>query len=261
MELKFKQRQVDAAGFKVRYWEAGNGRPVIMLDETEWRNTKLHEALAEKYHIFTLEIPGTGDSATNTESQSIGDLASVISTAASSLTSERYTLIGTSFGAHLAIWQAAQSPDSVEALILISPTAILYQGVIDGTTAQEFHDSLFAHAENAQQFVALNPDVFAKESALKCRLGSGTRGYETESKFADIHCPTLAIFGRNDRLVSPEAARVYREKIPNSNIAIVYDAGHCIVGDRPEALVNSVVDYSEHWETFIVGHQSGLINP
>ena len=48
MELKFKQGQVDAAGFKVRYWEAGNGRPVIMLDETEWRNTKLHEALAEK---------------------------------------------------------------------------------------------------------------------------------------------------------------------------------------------------------------------
>ena len=261
MELKFKQGQVNAAGFKVRYWEAGQGRPVIMLDQTGWRNTKLHEALAEKYHIFSLEIPGTGESASNSESQSIGDLASVISAAASALTSERYTLVGASFGANIALWQAVQSPDLVEALILISPTAILPQSVTAGTTAQEFHDLQFAHAENAQKFAALDSDVFAKESELIRRLGSGINDSEIESKFSDIHCPTLAIFGRNDRMVSPEAARVYREKIPNSNIAIVYDAGHCIVGDRPEALVNSVIDYSEHWETFIVGHQSGLINP
>ena len=62
-------------------------------------------------------------------------------------------------------------------------------------------------------------------------------------------------------MVAPEAARVYREKIPNCNIALVYDAGHCIIGDRPEALLNAVIDYAEHWETFIIGHQTGLINP
>ena len=71
----------------------------------------------------------------------------------------------------------------------------------------------------------------------------------------------MAVFGLNDRLVSPEAARVYREKIPNSNIAIVYDAGHCIIGERPEALLNLVADYAEQWETFIIGRQTGVINP
>ena len=247
--------------FSVRYWQAGQGRPVIMLDQTGWRDTPLHQALAEKYQVFSLELPGMGESDVNTVSQSVGELATVAARAAAALTTERYTIIGTSSVAHVALWQAIQSPDQVEALILVSPTVIKPVVGDGGVTAQQSHDSMFAHRANAQKFAPLNTDAFTKELELMRRLKVGVHDAQAESRLADVHCPTLAIFGKNDRLVSPEAARVYREKIPNCNIAIVYDAGHCIVGDRPEALVNSVVDYAEHWETFIVGHQSGVINP
>ncbi|MDA1127963.1 MAG: alpha/beta hydrolase [Chloroflexi bacterium] len=257
----FKEGQVEADGFSVRYWEAGQGRPVFMLDSTGWRNTMLQDALAEKYHIFSLELPGVGDSPVNTRSQSVGELATVAATAASALTSERYTLIGTSFGAHVALWQTLQSPDQVEALILISSTAIRPQNVSADATALEVHDLMFAHAENAQKHSPVAADIFAKESELARRLGSGIHDGEAEARLGEIRCPTLAIFGMNDRLVSPDAARVYKENIPNSNIAIVYDAGHCMIGERPQALVNSVTDYAEQWETFIVGHRAGLINP
>ena len=40
----------------------------------------------------------------------------------------------------------------------------------------------------------------------------------------------LVLFGSEDKMVAPEAARIYRERIPNSNIAFVYDAGHLIEG-------------------------------
>ena len=63
--MEFRQGNVEADGFIVRYWEAGQGRPVIMLDQAGWRDTPLHEALAEKYRIFALELPGTGYSAAN----------------------------------------------------------------------------------------------------------------------------------------------------------------------------------------------------
>ena len=259
--MEFKQGRVEAGVFSVRYWQAGQGRPVIMLDQTGWRDTPLHQALAEKYQVFSLELPGMGESDVNTVSQSVGELATVAAHAAAALTKERYTIIGTSSVAHVALWQAIQSPDQVEALILVSPTVIKPAVGDGGVTAQQSHDSMFAHRANAQKFAPLNTDAFTKELELMRRLKVGVHDAQAESRLADVHCPTLAIFGRNDRLVSPEAARVYREKIPNCNIAIVYDAGHCIVGDRPEALVNSVVDYAEHWETFIVGHQSGVINP
>ena len=67
--------------------------------------------------------------------------------------------------------------------------------------------------------------------------------------------------GRLNSLSAPEAARLYRVQIPNSNIVFVYDAGHLIEAERPEALVNAVSDYVELRETFIVGCQTGIINP
>ena len=250
-----------ADGFNIRYWEAGKGRPVVMLDQTGWRESLLHDALAETYRVFSIELPGTGDSPVNTRSNSIADLAAAAAAAATALTSERYTLLGTSFGAHVALWQAIQSPDQVEALVLISPPVIQPLGVPDSATTQNVHELMFAHLENAQKHATLPQEIFAKEADLTKRLGSGVHDGDAESRLGDIHCPTLAVFGQEDRLVSHEAARVYREKIPNCNIALVYDAGNCIIGERPEALRNTVLDYAEHWETFIVGHQTGLINP
>ena len=254
--MGFKQKEVEVDGFTIRCWEAGQGRPVVMLDATGWHSTILHDALAEKYHVFSLELPGMGDSPVNIESKSLRDLAATSAKAAAAITTERYTLIGTSFGANVAIWQAVQNPDQAEALILVSPTAVQPKDVPAGATAQDIHRMMFAHGENADVRPALSPEVFAKESELAQRLASGA-----EAGLGDIHCPTLAVFGREDRLVFAEAAGIYRERIPNCNIAIVYDAGHCIVGDRPEALVNTIIDYAEHWETFIIGHQTGLINP
>jgi pimeloyl-ACP methyl ester carboxylesterase len=259
--MEFQEKQVESGGFSVRYWEAGQGRPVVMLDPTGWRGTALHDALAESYQVFSLELPGTGESPANTTSESIADLAATAEAIAAALTSERYTLIGSSFGANVALRQAIQSPEQVEALILISPTSIHPQDGPAVATASEAHLSMFAHAENAGKYSITSPEIFAKESDLMRRLKFGVYDIEAEAGLGDIHCPTLAVFGQKDRLISSQAPRVYREKIPNCNIALVYDAGHCIVGDRPEALLNTVVDYAEHWETFIVGHQSGLINP
>ena len=135
--MTFQEKEVEADGFKIRYREAGQGRPVVMLDATGWRGTILHDALAEKYHVFSLELPGMGDSSANIESKSIEDLAATSAKAAAALTTERYTLIGTSFGANVAIWQAVQSPDQVEALILVSPTAIQPQDAPAGASAED----------------------------------------------------------------------------------------------------------------------------
>ena len=256
-----QEKQLEADGFKIRYWEAGQGRPVVMFDPTGWRESVLHDALAEQYQVFSLELPGTGGSPVNTESESIGDLASTAAKAAASITSEKYTLAGTSFGASVALWQTILSPEQVEALILVSPMSIKPQQVPTAADAADAHRVLFAHEENAAKRSHISQDIYDKESELSRRLGVGVHDAEVEARLGDIHCPTLAVFGQEDHFVTPEAPRVYREKIPNCNIALVYDSGHCIIGDRPEALVNAVVDYAEHWETFIIGHQSGLINP
>jgi pimeloyl-ACP methyl ester carboxylesterase len=145
--------------------------------------------------------------------------------------------------------------------VLIAPTALLpAAGPLAGAPG-DTAKRLFAHPEKARGFASVDPAIVAKEQALVQRLTGGMHDAEAERRLGEIPCATLVLFGSEDKMVAPEAARIYRARIPNSNIAFVYDAGHLIEAERPEALVNAVSDYVELRETFIVGRQTGIINP
>jgi pimeloyl-ACP methyl ester carboxylesterase len=213
------------------------------------------------YRVVMSELPGFGTSPVNTSSQSVQGLAHTMALAAANLVSETYTLIGTSFGANVALWQTLQAPDKVEALVLISPTTILPVTERITGSPESAVEQLFAHPEKAGSLPSVDPAVLAKERALVQRLGGGTHDTEAERRLQEISCATLIIFGSEDQMVAPEAPRVYRERIANSNLSFVYDAGHLIEAERPEALINAVSDYVALRETFIVGRQTGIINP
>ena len=263
-EAVFQEGYVEADGFRVRYLDGGQPRPagaVVIVDGMTLGLTALRDALAQQYRVVAIELPGFGQSPVNTKSRTVQDLAYTLAQAVAKVAPDKYTLIGTSFGANVALWHALQAPDRVEALILISPTSILPTGGPMAGAAEEMAQRLLAHPENAQRLLAMDPAVFGKEQALIKWLEGTTHDREAESKLGEIRCATLVVFGLNDQLVAPEAARVYKERILNSNHSIVYDAGHAIAADRPEALINAVADYVERRETFIVGRHAGIVNP
>jgi pimeloyl-ACP methyl ester carboxylesterase len=260
----FTERQVEVDGFRIRYWESSPSQPggtVVMLAGMTWGLSRLRDTLGQMYRVVMLELPGFGASSVNTSSQSVKGLAQTVAFAAANLVSESYTLIGTSFAANVALWQTLQAPDKVEALVLISPTTILPATEAIMGSPESMTEQLFAHPEKAGRLLTVDPVILAKEQALVQRLGGGTHDAEAEHRLQEISCATLIIFGSEDQMVTPEAPRVYRERIANSNLAFVYDAGHLIEAERPEALINAVSDYVALRETFIVGRQTGIINP
>jgi len=118
-------------------------------------------------------------------------------------------------------------------------------------------------ANAALQHALGNPeavDVLVLISPTAVRPADGDAA-QIESRLSDVQCPTLVVFGQEDRSVQPDAAATYRERIPNCNVAFVYAAGRDIPADRPQALLNLVSDYLERRETFIVQNRSGVINP
>jgi carboxypeptidase C (cathepsin A) len=56
-------------------------------------------------------------------------------------------------------------------------------------------------------------------------------------------------------------ARVYKAKIPNCSYAMVYDAGHMLEAERPEACAELLDDFLERREVFVVARNSTVINP
>src|SRR5262245_46468252 len=148
-----KEDHVEVDGFRIRYWESGPPRPVgvvVMLEGMTWGLSKLRDALGQKYRIIALELPGFGASPANTRSQSVQELASTVAQASEQVVPEKYTLIGTSFGAHVALWQTLQSPDKVEALVLIAPTALRPAASPLAGTPEVTARRLFAHPEHAR---------------------------------------------------------------------------------------------------------------
>ncbi len=255
-----REDHVEIDGFLIRYRESGHGGTVVMMDSITWAPSNLFDELAQTNRVIAFELPGFGSSPINTKTQTVRELAGTMTAAASKIVSDNYTLIGTSLGANVALWHSLLSPERVEALILISPTSIHPVVVPAGDGPDYRADRTSADQENARIFPVPDQATVSREWALTQRLKGATHDSEAEARLKEIQCATLVVFGSRDKMVQPEAASIYRQNIPNCNITLVYDAGHLIVADRPEALCSVVSDFVERRETFIVERRSSIIN-
>ncbi len=259
----FTEGHVDADGFRIRYIEAGQGNPVVMLHGVDGLIlSKLHDKLAQKYRVIAFEMPGFGQSPPNTESQSVQDLAQTMAQASAKLRLDKYALLGTSFGGRVALWQALQSPQQVDLLVLIAPTAVLLQGyTLPSVAPDQIGKLMFAHPENTPARPPVDPANVAKGMALVQRIKGASRDTELEGKLGEVQTLTLVVFGTADKVVPPAMGRTYRERMPNCHYVLVYDAGHAVAAERPEALTNTISDFLDLRETFLVSRRDGRINP
>jgi pimeloyl-ACP methyl ester carboxylesterase len=120
---------------------------------------------------------------------------------------------------------------------------------------------MLAHPENAPARPLVDPANVAKGMALVQRLKGASRDTELEGKLGEVQTQTLVVFGTADKVVQPAMGRIYRERMPNCQYVMVYDAGHAVAAERPEALINTVTDFLDLRETFIVSRRDSRINP
>jgi pimeloyl-ACP methyl ester carboxylesterase len=260
----FTEGYIDADGFRIRYQEAGTGKPLVSLHGAGGlRLSRSHALLAEQYRVIVFEMPGFGQSPTNEWSQSMPELARTMAQAVTNLGLERFNLMGNSFGGTLALWLAVQQPERIEALVLVAPAAIRPEGEIlpQALSSEERLARLYAHPERQAPVPPLDPAIIAKQQALVRRVIGPARDEALESRMPGLQVPVLVLFGTKDRMIPPEMGRLYCEKLPNCHLILVYDAGHAVDAARPEAFVSVVSDFLQHHEAFLVNRQSGLINP
>ena len=240
--------------------ESGRGDAILLLDWTPWETTVLADALASQYRVINVEPPGAGYLVTLAL-----DLADAIGDIAVAAGLDSYTLIGVSLGADVAFRLASLYSDAVDALILVSPADVGADSGV-GTalplrwdTPELAAQAMLAHPENASHRLPLAGRTTALAGLSQEWYGADWD--DAKDLLSRLECPTLAVFGQEDRLTSREAAGLWRELVPNCNICFVYDAGYAIAVDRPDALVSLVSDFVRRRETFIVENRSGLINP
>ena len=66
-----------------------------------------------------------------------------------------------------------------------------------------------------------------------------------ERRLWRIKAPTLVVWGRNDRFISPSYMDIFREKIMNSEAVTIPDTGHDISLESPGPLAEALIVWGQ----------------
>lgn len=251
-----------ALGQAISYRSLGEGPPILQIHGVGGaRVTPAHELLARSHRIIVPELPGFGSTPAHPSVTSAHDLALVMLDFAKGLGLERTAVIGTSFGAKVALWMAILDPARVGPLVLESPAAIRPEGhSLAAIPPAEIPRRAFAHPERITQ-PPVDPAVRANNLATVDRLIGPNRDSALEDRLPECHVPTLVLFGIKDGLIPPEMGRIYRERMPICHYVLVYEAAHGIQVERPEAFAEVVADFTLHQETFVINRETSVLLP
>jgi pimeloyl-ACP methyl ester carboxylesterase len=258
----FEEGSVEADGFRIRYMAAGEGPALVHLHGAGGlRLGPTHDLLARRFRVVAFEMPGFGRSPENTRTRDMAELARTMAQAAAALGLDRFNLWGTSFGGKVALWLAAQQPERLLALVLDAPAAIRSDASRPPSGSPgEIARLLYAHPERVTT-TPPDPEEMARARPLVMRLIGPPRDAALEAEMRRLTMPTLTVFGTEDRVIAPEFGRLYKELIPGSHLVFVYDAGHAIGAERPEAFAEVVADFIERREGFVINRAATGIHP
>jgi pimeloyl-ACP methyl ester carboxylesterase len=257
----FVEHSIDAAGFTVRYFEAGSGPAVLYLPGAGGPvMTFALDLLAERHRVIVIELPGWGR-----EPNDVADLdglAGQVAAIANAIGLDRFHLMGTSFGGACALHFVTLHGDRVESLVLESPAKFREASPHPATLSPEQFVAAFrSHPERVPHMSPPDQEFMQRVFPTVERLMGDGADDGLADRLVDVPTRTLILFGRDDGLINPLNAPTLRRLLRNSSLQYVYDAAHDIQCDRPEAFADVVGDFLDRGMKFLINDHDALINP
>lgn len=232
---------VDVRGKKTQLLSGGQGPPLLYLHsaagETEW--TRWHDALAQQFTVYAPAHPGFALSEGLEEIDDIHDMAWHCVDLLATVASDPVPVVGFSLGAWLAVEMAILRPALVRRLVLIAaaglhlneaPAAELFLDDLDRLRRLIFHNP--NHPAAADVFPTSRSDprlllwLRAREATARVAWNPYLHDPKLPQHLHRISCPTLVIWGDDDRLIPPAHGEFYARHIPGARLEMIRDCGH-----------------------------------
>ena len=247
-------------GIELETVRRGAGRPILLLHgfQTIDPAARFLDLLARHGEIIAPSSPGFGKSSRPKDFDTVYDLVHLYLELADTLSPEKVTLIGLSFGGWLAAEVGAACSDRLRKLVLVDPVGIKVSGPDtpdildifnrspDDVRQKSWHDpDRFAPDFNAMSDEALT--VYARNREALCLYAWHPYMYNPQLPrwLGCINAPTLLVWGASDGVVTPNYGRAYARLIPGSQFALIEAAGHHPEIEQPEAFVERVAAFLE----------------
>ena len=243
-----KQESIKVDGLDVRYYTAGHGEPLLVIHggagdaKTWWKNIA---ELALKYTVYAPDLPGFGGSQPLSGNYYIHELSEFIGKFAAGIGLDTFNLVGHSLGGGIALDYTLKSPNRVKKLVLISSLclgrevgfwlrflsipglihslAAVVMGVLQGVKW------VVKQLKLVEYVIPLTPAII--------HVGENITTFQhqslvLESRLAEVHVPTLLVWGGRDPIVPVRQAYAAARVIRDCQVKVFKNRGHNVHRDE-----------------------------
>lgn len=243
---------------KIQVTVGGAGKPLVYLHsaggETDWM--PFHEALARSFRVVAPAAPGFALSSGLDQIDNMHDLAWHTIDLLATMKIERAPLVGFSLGAWLAAQIAIFRPSLVSHLVLVdaaglrlpeAPMAELFIDDLDELRELLFHDPQDPAVELAMPGSLDDPRILNWLRAREATARLGWNPYLHDPKLPlhlhRIECPTLVVWGKQDKLIPLAHGEYYARHIPHARLEVLDQCGHMLPFERAEDFARLVTTF------------------
>jgi pimeloyl-ACP methyl ester carboxylesterase len=210
------------------------------------------DELAGNHSPVALDLPGHGRSAGVEGLKSIGDYADFLAHFMDTLQMKSAVIAGWSMGGAIAMDFALRYPARTEALILVATAAKFaipedrvkqLWAVMMGRAPQAFLKDGFSRktvTENMNVVYEMWGEQIKTDPRVRYTDIVACKEVDLTGAISAIDKPTAIFAGAEDVLTTPKDSEAIRDRIKNSSLEVVADAGHMIPVEQSAALNASV---------------------
>jgi len=246
---------VDASTVLLVHGLGGNGH-------RDWERTIT--ALAARFHVVTIDLPGFGDSPRAPQGYSFAGMGATLAEVLDSTAAgRRVHVVGHSLGAAVSLYFAHAHPARVDRLVLVDAAGILLKIVfaqhmvsrrlsqvgiepvdrflkglderIDG-----IRRGMFGRLEEGfdySRWLALNPEIRRALLGGHAHVEAALALVEHDftSAIRETTAPTTVIWGANDTVAPLRTGRLLAGRMPDARLKVIDGVGHTPMLESPDA--------------------------
>jgi 3-oxoadipate enol-lactonase len=256
--------QVTAGDIAVRWWEVGEGDPVVLIhgladDHRAWR--RVAGRLMLDHRVILYNLRGHGGTELGAADGTLVQLGDDLLALCDALQLTRPTLAGFSLGGTIVMRAALDAPERVGPLALVATSSRVgraarpwyaeraemverddpqLRATLDADTADVYR----ARPEETEAGLLIRRSATAdpRGYANACRAMAALGEQPLDDELPRIAAPTVVLAGEADQHCPPRAGEIIAQRIDGSRLVVYPGAGHPLPVERPDEVAAAIAE-------------------
>lgn len=245
--------------------DLGTGEAVLLLHAFPLSGAMWQpqiEALVPSYRVIIPDLPGFGTTPLAAETYTLDDVADWLVTLLDERGLERVVVAGLSMGGYIAFALLRRHPERIKALVLADTKAAadsdegkhgreqnaqLAEREGTATIAAKMLPALLSPSADPEAVATLRSIIEANDPrGVAAALRAMAQRPDSTPLLGAIAVPTLVVVGAQDTLTPPQEAQTLHQRIANSELVELANAGHISNIEQPAAFTQAIKHFLDH---------------